>query len=65
MYDTTEPFRPAQPIGEAARSILYKIIVNAETKADQKAFVLTGYESGYFSVAETFAWFAVLGLAAA
>ncbi len=49
-------------VGAVARRILQHAIANCDNNGERKTFILTGYESGYFSAAETFAMFAAYGV---
>jgi len=47
--------RLPQPLHGAVRSVLLRCVDMAESAADQKSMLLTMYESGLLSSAETFA----------
>lgn len=55
MSQHTPEDRLPQPLRSAVRSVLLRCVDMADNGADQKSMLLTMYESGLLSCAETFA----------
>jgi len=62
MNNYTPEDRLPQPFRSSVRTVLLRCVDMADTVSDQKSMILTMYESGLLSCAETFAQIAVRGL---
>jgi hypothetical protein len=62
MIDYTPENRLPQPFRRPVQSVLLRCVDMAECQSDAKAMILTMYESGLLSVADTFAQIAARGL---
>lgn len=64
MDDYTPEDRLAQPFRRPVQAVLLRCVDMAETPSDAKDMILTMYESGLLSVADTFAQIAARQLEA-
>jgi len=62
MNNYTREDRLPQPFRNAVQAVLLRCVEMADTPSDQKAMILTMYESGLLSCAETFSQIATRGL---